>query len=73
MRRYFITPLMLVSFVGLPVAAVAVGCDTVEESKTVDVKDDGTVVKEETKVTEGADGNLTKTETKSVDKPAKVD
>jgi hypothetical protein len=69
MRRLLITPLMLASFVGLPLAAVAVGCDTVEETKKVDVKDDGTVVKEKSKTTENADGTVTKTEEKKVDRP----
>ena len=69
MRRHLITPLMLVSFVGLPLAATTVGCDTVEEQKKVEVKDDGTVVKEKTKTTENADGSVTKTEEKKVDKP----
>ena len=69
MRRYFVTPLMLVSFVGLPLAATTVGCDTVEEERKVEVKDDGTVVKETEKVTENVDGSVTKTEEKKVDKP----
>ena len=33
------------------------------------MKDDGTVVKEQTKTTENADGTVTKTEEKKVDKP----
>jgi hypothetical protein len=57
---------MLLSFVATP---LFVGCDTVEETKKVDVKDDGTVVKEKTKVTENADGSVTKTESKDVNKP----
>jgi hypothetical protein len=47
-----------------------VGCeDTVSKTETTKVKDDGTVVKKEQKVTEGPDGTVTKTEKKSVDKP----
>ena len=68
MRRSLIMPFVLISFVGLPLAAVT-GCDTVEETKKVDVKDDGTVVKEQSKTTENVDGSVTKTEEKKVDKP----
>jgi hypothetical protein len=51
--------------VGLPVLT---GCDRdVEHTKTVEQKGDATVVKEK-KVTENADGSVTKTETKDVDK-----
>ncbi len=51
-----------------------VGCEeTVSRESTTKVKDDGTVVKKEQKVTEGSDGSVTKTETKSVDKPDKDD
>lgn len=67
MRRYLIAPLMLLSFTAVP--ALTVGCDEVESEKKVEVKDDGTVVKEQTKTTEGADGTVTKTEEKKVDKP----
>ena len=66
MRRFIATPLILASLAGVPMFA---GCDTVEHEKKVDVKDDGTDVKEETKVTENADGSVTKTEKKDVDKP----
>ena len=46
------------------------GCDReVESEKTVEVKDDGTVTKEETKVSETAEGGVKKEETKTVDKP----
>ena len=47
-----------------------VGCEdrTVSEERKVDVKNDGTVVRENEKVTENADGSVTKTETKTVDK-----
>jgi hypothetical protein len=67
MRRLIATPLLLVALAGVPILA---GCEeTVEQERSVDVKDDGTVVKEETEVTENADGSVTKTETKDVDKP----
>lgn len=49
-----------------------VGCeteDTTSRTSQTKVKDDGTVVKKEQKVTEGNDGSVTKTETRSVDKP----
>ena len=47
-----------------------VGCeDTVSRESTTRVKDDGTVIKKEEKVTEGSDGSVTKTETKKVDRP----
>jgi hypothetical protein len=66
MRRYIMSSLLAVSFAGLP---VFVGCDTVEHSKSTEVKDDGTVVKKESKTTENPDGSVTKTEKKDVDKP----
>ena len=47
-----------------------VGCEeTVSKTEQTKVKDDGTVVKKEQKVTENPDGSVTKTERKSVDKP----
>ena len=70
MRRFVICSLMAASFAGTPM--LVGGCDTVEHSKTTDVKDDGTVVKKETKTTENPDGSVTKTESKDVDKPAKT-
>ncbi len=67
MRRLMSVSLLSLCFVGAP---LLVGCDdTVEETKSVDVKDDGTVVREQEKVTENADGSVTKTESKNVDKP----
>ena len=50
------------------------GCDeeTVTEKK-VDVKDDGTVVKEQTTVTEKADGTVIEEKTKDVDRPGDDD
>ena len=67
MRRYATLPLLF-AFIVSPVA-LSVGCDDVEETKKVEVKDDGTVVKEQTKTTENVDGSVTKTEEKKVDKP----
>ena len=65
--------LMMVAMLTLGLAAPSmtiVGCEeTLEHEEKVEVKDDGTVKKEETKVTEGADDTVTKTETKTVDKP----
>jgi hypothetical protein len=47
-----------------------VGCDeTVSRETETKVKDDGTVIRKEEKVTQGADGTVTKTETKKVEKP----
>ena len=45
------------------------GCDReVEHTEKVDVKDNGTVVKEEKTVTEKSDGTVKQEETKTVDK-----
>ena len=68
MRRFATTPLLF-AFALSPLAFTTGGCDTTEEHKKVEVKDDGTVVKEQTKTTENADGSVTKTEEKKVDKP----
>jgi hypothetical protein len=68
MKRFLSIALM--SGIGLCGAPLMVGCDTVEHSKSTDVKSDGTVVKKETKTTENPDGTVTKTEKKDVDKPA---
>jgi hypothetical protein len=52
---------------GLP---MIVGCeDELEHSKSVDVKDDSTVVKKEKEVKELPDGSVQKEETHSVDRP----
>jgi hypothetical protein len=52
--------------------AFVVGCDDTKSHTTeTKVKDDGTVVKKEDKVTQNADGTVTHTEKKSVDKPDK--
>jgi len=67
MRRFASNALIAFTLIGVPAAII--GCDTVEEQKKVEVKDDGTVVKEKTKTTENADGSVTKTEEKKVDKP----
>lgn len=47
-----------------------VGCDetTSRESQTK-VKDDGTVIRKEEKVTKSSDGTVTHTESKKVDRP----
>ena len=66
--RQLLTPILVLALTSAPLGLV-VGCDTVEEEKKVEVKDDGTVVKEQTKTTENADGSVTKTEEKKVDKP----
>jgi hypothetical protein len=68
MRRFAINSLMSLALVAAPFAMI--GCeDTIEEERKVEVKDDGTVVKETEKTTENADGSVTKTEEKKVDKP----
>jgi len=52
--------------------AMVVGCDdTVSKKSETKVKDDGTVVKKEDKVTQNPDGTTTRTQHTSVDKPAK--
>ena len=66
MRRYIASSMLILSLSGLP---AFVGCDTVEHSKSTEVKEDGTVVKKESKTTENPDGSVTKTEKKDVDKP----
>jgi hypothetical protein len=68
MQRLMLSLAMIVGFAGLPLIS---GCDTTEHTKSVEVKDDGTTVKKETKTTENPDGSVTKTEKKDVDKPAK--
>ena len=68
MQRLMLSLAMIVGFAGLPLIS---GCDTTEHSKSVEVKDDGTTVKKETKTTENPDGSVTKTEKKDVDKPVK--
>ena len=68
MRRVIMASLMSLSLAGLP---ALVGCEReVESTRKVEVKDDGTVKKEEKKITENTDGTVTKTETKDVSKPA---
>jgi hypothetical protein len=50
------------------------GCEKeVSKTETTKVKDDGTVIKRESKTTEGSDGTVTKTETKKVDRPGDND
>ena len=67
MKRFLSIALM--SGIGLCGAPLLVGCDTTEHTKSTEVKNDGTVVKKETKTTENVDGSVTKTEKKDVDKP----
>ena len=68
MLRYATHALMTLALVAAPVGII--GCeDTIEEERKVEVKDDGTVVKETEKTTENTDGSVTKTEEKKVDKP----
>ena len=58
---------------GLAAPSMMIGCEeTLEHEKEVEVKDDGTVKTEETKVTEGPGDTVTKTEEKTVDKPAET-
>ena len=64
-----VTHALLLAALVAPGAAIVGGCDTVEEERKVEVKDDGTVVKETEKTTENVDGSVTKTEEKKVDKP----
>ena len=53
--RYLIASLLGVSFAGVPFIA---GCDTVEHSKSTEVKDDGTKVEKESKTTKNPDGSV---------------
>lgn len=63
--------LILSAVLAIPVTGAVVGCEEeVASEKTVDVKEDGTVVTEEETVTKDDEGNVTKTEEKSVDTPA---
>lgn len=65
--RYSLIALLTLSLAGVP---ALVGCDeTLEHEKKVEVKDNGTVVTKEKKVTESPSGDITKTESKDVDKP----
>ena len=68
MKRFL--AIALISGISLSGASLLVGCgETVEDKKSVEIKDDGTKVTKEKKVTENADGSVTKTEKKDVDKP----
>ena len=65
MRRYLISSLLAVSFVGMP---VIVGCEReLSHEKKVESTPSGTTVKEK-KTVENPDGSITKTETKDVNK-----
>ena len=68
MRRLLIASMMGLSAFALP---VLIGCDdTVSHEKEVEVKDDGTKVTEEKKVTQDREtGDKTVTEEKKVDNP----
>jgi hypothetical protein len=71
MLRRVMSVAVLSGALALPFAS---GCnETVSEDSKVKVKDNGTVIKESEKVTRDSDGNLTKTETRSVDKPGEHD
>jgi len=66
MRRILSVSLLSLSLVGVP---ALVGCDrTVAHQHSEDVKPDGSSVSKDTKVTKNADGSVTKTETKDVNK-----
>ena len=68
--------LILSAALAMPLAAVPMlaGCEReVATESDVDIKDDGTVVKEETTVSETSDGGLKKEETKSVNRPDEPD
>ena len=65
MRRALFCAVTAVAF------ALMVGCeDTVSKHQETKVKDDGTVVKKEEKVTRNSDGTVTKTNSVDVDKPS---
>ena len=67
MNRLLSSTVLVAALAGGP---FLVGCEETTSRETqTKVKDDGTVVKKEQKVTENDDGTVTKTERKSVDKP----
>jgi hypothetical protein len=67
MTRYAMVALLGLSFAGAP---ALVGCDReVSHEKTVKVKDDGTVKKNETTVKEKPNGTIVKEESKSTNHP----
>ena len=68
MRRALLCAVTAVSF------ALLAGCeDTVSKHSETKVKDDGTVVKKEDKVTRNPDGSVTRTQSTDVDKPGNND
>ena len=69
MKRPMICTLIAAAFVAGPFLAGCETEETISRDSQTKVKDDGTVVKKEEKVTENADGSVTKTESRSVDKP----
>lgn len=67
MRR---TLFCTVTALSIGFGGLMLGCDeTVSKQSETKVKDDGTVIKKEQKVTENADGSVTKTTSTDVDKP----
>ena len=71
MRRTLICTVTALSFALVP---FLVGCeDTVSKKSETKVKDDGTVIKKEDKVTRNSDGSVTRTQSTDVDKPADKD
>jgi hypothetical protein len=66
MRRILMASMLGVCLAGVP---ALVGCDRdVAHTHTEDVKPDGTSVTKDNKVTKNADGSITHTETKDVNK-----
>ena len=71
MRRTLICTVTALSFALMP---FMMGCeDTVSKKSETKVKDDGTVIKKEDKVTRNSDGSVTRTQSTDVDKPADKD
>jgi hypothetical protein len=71
MRRTLICTVTALSFALVP---FMMGCeDTVSKKSETKVKDDGTVIKKEDKVTRNSDGSVTRTQSTDVDKPADKD
>lgn len=68
MRRFLVTGVLAIPLLGVP---ALVGCEReISSEKSVEVKEDGTKVTEEKKVTQDTQtGEVTKTEEKKVDKP----
>lgn len=67
MNRFISTALVAGTLVA---GGFVVGCEETTSRETeTKIKDDGTVIRKEDKVTKSSDGTVTHTETKKVDRP----